>query len=186
MRNYKLPIPNWKSMNIDLLKEEELLLKRLKPKWRNSLRFAQKSNIIIKKSRKRDDINKLLEKHFNHTQKKGFKGINPNILRNMIELDNSEDCIFVLDAIKNEEIIASILISKYGSNIIYLIGWSNDNGRNYKANYLLIWEAIITFKKLGCQNFDVGGLIGKNHPIDFFKLGLNGTYYENSGEYLSC
>ena len=77
------------------------------------------------------------------------------------------------------------MISKHGNNIIYLIGWSNDKGRNYKANYLLIWEAVILFKRLGCQIFDLGGLIGKNNPIDFFKLGLNGTYYENSGEYIS-
>ena len=157
----------------------------MKPKWRNALRFSQKSNITLKISKKLDAINRLLEKHFNHTQKKAFKGINPEILRKMFEFETSQECLYVLEAIKNKEIIASILISKYGNNSIYLIGWSNEKGRNYKASYLLIWEAIILSKKLGCQIFDVGGLIGKNHPIDFFKLGLNGTYYENSGEYIS-
>ena len=51
-------------------------------------------------------------------------------------------------------------------------------------NYLLLWEAITYFKAKECKVFDLGGLIGDNHPIDFFKLGINGNYYENSGEYL--
>ena len=42
-------------------------------------------------------------------------------------------------------------------------------------------EALIHFKSNGIKTFDLGGLIGKNHPIDFFKLGMNGEYYENSG-----
>ncbi len=184
-RSFRLPFPNWKSMKIDLLIGEEILLKSLKPKWRNALKFSQKSNITLKISKKLSAINRLLEKHFNHTQKNAFKGINPEILRKMFEFETSEECLYVLEAIKDKEIIASILISKYGNNSIYLIGWSNEKGRNYKASYLLIWEAVILSKKLECQIFDLGGLIGKNHPIDFFKLGLNGTYYENSGEYIS-
>ena len=184
-RNFRLPLPNWKSIKINLLNEEESILKNLKPKWRNALRFAQKSNISVKKSKNPATINKLLEKYVNYSQIKNFKGVNPQILRKMTELNNKEESLFVLDAIKAEEIIASILISKYGYNILYLIGWSNDKGRDFNANYLLIWEAIVKFKKYGCKSFDLGGLIGGNHPIDFFKLGLNGTYYENSGEYLS-
>ena len=42
---------------------------------------------------------------------------------------------------------------------------------------------LIYFKSKGIKTFDLGGLIGGNHPIDFFKLGLNGDYYENSGEF---
>ena len=78
----------------------------------------------------------------------------------------------------------SILISKQFTNLIYLIGWSSDEGRKVNVNYMLLWEAIIYFKLEECKAFDLGGLIGNNHPIDFFKLGMSGNYYENSGEYI--
>jgi len=36
------------------------------------------------------------------------------------------------------------------------------------------------------ENHDLTRLfeINNNHPIDLFKLGLNGSYYENTGEYI--
>ena len=50
----------------------------------------------------------------------------------MVELNNSEDPLYVLDAIKDGETISSILISKFDKNIIYLIGWSNKKGEIIK------------------------------------------------------
>ena len=102
----------------------------------------------------------------------------------MTQLQSDSEKIYVFNAKKDSLEVGSILISKQFKNLIYLIGWSSEEGRKLNVNYLLLWEAITYFKTKECKVFDLGGLIGEGHPIDFFKLGINGDYYENSGEYL--
>ena len=38
------------------------------------------------------------------------------------------------------ELTLAILISRQWTNIIYLIGWSSEEGRKLNVNYLLLWE----------------------------------------------
>ena len=103
----------------------------------------------------------------------------------MAELKSDFERLHVFIARKGDLEVGAILVSEQLKNLIYLIGWSSDEGRKLNVNYLLLWEAIRYFKSKKYKEFDLGGLIGDNHPIDFFKLGMNGNYYENSGEYLA-
>ena len=102
----------------------------------------------------------------------------------MAQIQSDSEKLYVFNA-KNDNLdLGSILISRQFKNLIYLIGWSSEDGRKLNVNYILLWEAITYFKSKDCKIFDLGGLIGNNHPIDFFKLGMNGSYYENCGEYI--
>lgn len=182
-RSLKLNIPNWKSLIIDLEKSEMDLLFDLKPKWRNSLRKSQKQNLRILHTTEIKEIESLLEIYINDGRR-NFQKINPYLIKKMKSYESNDEKLHVFKTFKNGVDIGAILISRQLSNIIYLIGWSSEEGRKLNVNYLLLWEALIHFKSNGIKTFDLGGLIGKNHPIDFFKLGMNGKYYENSGEYL--
>ena len=117
-------------------------------------------------------------------QRRDFKKLNPDLLKKMKYYESEQEKLHVFKTFKNGVDIGAILISRQWTNIIYLIGWSSEEGRKLNVNYLLLWEALIYFKSKGIKTFDLGGLIGGNHPIDFFKLGLNGDYYENSGEFI--
>ena len=184
IRSKRLKFSNWKSSIIDLNKTFDELTFNLKPKWRNSLRKAQKQNIIINRSSNENEVDALLKYYLQDIEKKKFKGVNPELIKKMAQLQSESEKLYVFKAKKGELEVGSILISKQFKNLIYLIGWSSDEGRKLNVNYLLLWEAITYFKSIECEMFDLGGLIGGNHPIDFFKLGMNGNYYENSGEYL--
>ena len=184
IRSVKLRFPNWKSTTIDLDKSLDELKINLKPKWRNSLRKAQKQNLIINRSSIKSQVDVLLKYYLKDIEKKKFKGVNPELIKKMVELESDYEKLHVFIAKKGDLEVGAILISKQFNNLIYLIGWSSDEGRKLSVNYLLLWEAITFFKSKGCKIFDLGGLIGNNHSIDFFKLGMNGNYYENSGEYL--
>ena len=184
IRSTRLRFPNWKSMTIDLNKSFDELIFNLKPKWINSLRKAQKQNLIINRSSNKNEVDILLKYYLQDVEKKKFKGVNPELIKKMVQLQSDSEKLYVFKAKKGDLEVGSILISKQFKNLIYLIGWSSEEGRKLNVNYLLIWEAIIYFKSKECKTFDLGGLIGNNHPIDFFKLGMNGNYYENSGEYL--
>jgi lipid II:glycine glycyltransferase (peptidoglycan interpeptide bridge formation enzyme) len=131
-----------------------------------------------------DQVDILLKFYIHDIEKKKFKGINPELIKKMVELKSDFEKLHVFIAKKGDLEVGAILISKQLKNLTYLIGWSSNEGRKLNVNYLLLWEAIIYFKSEECKIFDLGGLIGDNHPIDFFKLGMNGSYYENSGEYL--
>jgi lipid II:glycine glycyltransferase (peptidoglycan interpeptide bridge formation enzyme) len=184
VRSRRLKFSNWKSSIIDLNKSLEELTFNLKPKWRNSLRKAQKQSLIINRSSDKEDVEVLLQYYLKDKKKKNFKGVNPELIKKMAQLQSDSEKLYVFNAKKDNLEVGSILISRQFKNLIYLIGWSSENGRKLNVNNLLLWEAISYFKSKECKVFDLGGLIGDNHPIDFFKLGMNGDYYENSGEYL--
>ncbi len=184
VRSRRLKFSNWKSSVINLNKSLDELTFDLKPKWRNSLKKAQKQNLIVNISSNKKDIEVLLEYYLQDVKKKKFKGINPELIKKMAEFQSDSEELYVFNAKKDNLDIGSILISRQFKNLIYLIGWSSVDGRKLNVNYLLLWEAIIYFKSKECEIFDLGGLIGNNHPIDFFKLGMNGNFYENSGEYI--
>ena len=184
VRSRRLKFSNWKSSVIDLNKSLDELMFDLKPKWRNSLKKAQKQNLIISRSSNMNDIEILLQYYLQDVKKKKFKGINPELIKKMAQLQSDSEELYVFNAKKDNLDVGSILISRQFKNLIYLIGWSSEDGRKLNVNYVLLWEAITYFKSKEYKLFDLGGLIGNNHPIDFFKLGMNGDYYENSGEYL--
>ena len=62
-RSRRLKFSNWKSSVIDLNKSLDELKFDLKPKWRNSLRKAQKQNLIISRSSNNKDIEVLLQSY---------------------------------------------------------------------------------------------------------------------------
>ena len=183
-RSRRLKFSNWKSSIIYLNKSLDELISSLKPKWRNSLKKAQKQNLNINISSNMKDVEVLLKSYLQDVEKKKFKRVNPDLIKKMVQTQSDSEKLYVFNAKKDNIVLGSILISRQFKNLTYLIGWSSDDGRKLNVNYILLWEAITYFKSEDYKVFDLGGLIGKNHPIDFFKLGMNGSYYENCGEYI--
>ena len=71
--------------------------------------------------------------------------------------------------------IAAIIVSVIGNKGIYLLGASNDMGRELKGSYLLQWNAIEWLKANGCKWYDLGGIDPvKNKGTYDFKSGLSG------------
>lgn len=183
-RLFKLPYQNWKSSVILLENDLDIILLALKPKWRNALKYSNNKKIVVRIYSTRETITTVLNKYNEFTKKKNFKGINSDLITKISFLQNRYEQLYTVEASSNGEIIGLIVVSVQSKNSIYLIGWSNDLGRKYNINNRLLWEAIIYLKEKKCSTFDLGGLIGDSHPIDKFKIGLNGSYYENIGEFL--
>ena len=71
-----------------------------------------------------------------------------------------------------------------GDTALYLIGSSNDKGRQMQANSVLLWQAILHAKQSGCTGFDIGGLSDATPKgIAEFKQGLNAVPYQLVGEW---
>jgi lipid II:glycine glycyltransferase (peptidoglycan interpeptide bridge formation enzyme) len=80
--------------------------------------------------------------------------------------------------------VAGICLARHGNAATYLLGWNGDEGRRYRANHYLLWEAIRRLPGSDTAWLDLGGLDEENTPgITSFKMGLNGERYELIGEY---
>ena len=106
---------------IDLNKSLDELTFNLKPKWRNSLRKAQKQNIIINRSSNKKEVEVLLKYYLQDVEKKKFKGVNPELIKKMAQLQSDSEKLYVFKAKKDNLEVGSILISKQFKNLIYLI-----------------------------------------------------------------
>ena len=187
----KRKVPEWGSLKISLQNNEDYLFKSLKSKWRNLLRKSIKSKSKITKiDLKGEKFENFLLTYKEFQNNKKFIGVSEKFLRNMFLINSDKWKIYLYVAEKEESYcnekrnLGSLLSIQHGKTATYLIGISNEKGRKFNINYLLLWEAIISAKENKCLWFDLGGL-NDNTPkgIKHFKEGTNGTFYELIGEF---
>ena len=84
----------------------------------------------------------------------------------------------------DQEVIGLVATVQYGRKTEYLIGVTNNRGRELQTNSVLLWDAILHAKSSGASIFDVGGLAA-NTPkgIAHYKSGLNPIPSKVVGEY---
>ena len=181
----------WASLKISLNYTEEVLMKNLKSKWRNLLRKAIKSNLIIEHWNQESYVLEELIKFYEDMQKeKKFTGISSDLIKSLSTKEGPSWAFNLYKAtIKDKEnkgrklTVGMLLSIRHGDTETYTIGITNKTGRLCNANYLLLWNSILESKRKGCRWFDLGGL-NKNTPkgIAHFKKGTNGIPYELIGE----
>ena len=179
-----------KTYIIDLYNSEQELLKNLRGNWRNGL----KKGIKLAKAKEINDldiIKNILLEHNRYAMNLSFIPINNEKCMNWL-FNNSENNgllglkIYQASSLKEpEKNLGSIGVLLFKQKALYLFGFTNDMGRKYQANTLLLWHAIIESKKNGLKEFDLGGFNNKTSKgIKKFKEGLNGRIIETLGEYI--
>ena len=180
----------WASARLSLLPNEETLLANLNGKWRNMLRKAQKSGLIVQHNEAcAEELEALLMYYRAMQRDKGFSGVPEKLLRQLAKQTGPtwRFDLYVANCTESSSTDwAGLLVSvRHGDTVTYLIGFTNNVGRQLNANYLLIWHAILASKKLGCCWFDLGGM-NQNTPksIMHFKQGLCAIPYSANGEFI--
>lgn len=175
---------------INLSADENSLLMSLEGKWRNVLRKGQRLGVEVKCIDPTNHEQNLLISGYREFQlSKGFEGLSESLLQRLIiqKGDTWQFNLFVSRAPQesvNNELIGVLATIRHGDTATYLIGFTNDQGRQMQANSVMLWNAILNAKKSGCKWFDVGGL-GPETPkgIAEFKRGLNAEPYELAGDF---
>jgi lipid II:glycine glycyltransferase (peptidoglycan interpeptide bridge formation enzyme) len=179
----------WGSSKLPLIGSDiDFLFMNLKKKWRNLLRKGQKSGVNLIEVTDKDKIRELVSIYENFQKIKKFDGISSCLLYSMLDMSSNFFQIRVyltLDS-DNTQVSGFVFIAYTGDTATYLIGWSNEVGREQQANYLLIWKSIEDAKKARLSWFDLGG-INANTPkgVAHFKNGVNAKPFQNVGEYYS-
>lgn len=163
---------NYNTILINLSLEIDDIRKRLNPKWRNMLVYSEKEKLDIEITSSNESINWLCKVHEENMKIKNFSGVSSDYIK---QLSNNSD-LLVFRALKSNNPVSAICIAKHGNDATYLIGWTNEEGRKLKANYFLLWNAILQLKEQSCSWLDLGGIDSDLTPgITSFKMGLNGT-----------
>jgi lipid II:glycine glycyltransferase (peptidoglycan interpeptide bridge formation enzyme) len=186
----RLPMPAWASGRLTLRLEEQALLMGLNGKWRNCLRKGERLGVLVTCHNGSDpELNLLINGYAELQRSKGFEGLPEALLRNLA-LQQGKAWQFGLfiaqaaDTPASDEPIGMLVTIRHGDTTTYLIGSTNNQGRQMQANSVLLWHAILHAKQSGCVWFDIGGLNEATpRGVAEFKKGINAAPYTLVGEW---
>src|SRR5690606_16089660 len=89
---------------------------------------------------------------------RGYNGIPPALLKNYATILTQRGDVILLQAMKDGEAVAFIVVSAHGRSATYLVGWTSDQGRDLCAHHFLLWKAVLRLKDMGIKEFDLGGI----------------------------
>jgi hypothetical protein len=181
---YRQMVPKpWESAWVDLSLGEDTLRARLDGKWRNMLVSAEKAGLGVEVGSDDHLFDWMVDRYRSSMLEKDFEGPPVSLLVALRECADPQD-LQVFRAMREGRPVAGICLARHGNAATYLLGWNGDEGRRYRANHYLLWEAIRRLPGSDTAWLDLGGLDEENTPgITSFKMGLNGERYELIGEY---
>jgi lipid II:glycine glycyltransferase (peptidoglycan interpeptide bridge formation enzyme) len=179
----------WQSSLIVLTNKTDDIRKSLDGKWRNLLTLSEKNELQVEYGDQQHLFDWVLDKYSESMIEKGFQGPSVEFLsilnKQIKQNSNNSNSLLVFRAIKNGHPVGGICIILHGSVATYLLGFSTIEGRALNSTYFLLWQSINHLKDNNLIFFDLGGIDLVNTPgVAHFKLGLNGNYYENIGEFV--
>jgi hypothetical protein len=71
--------------------------------------------------------------------------------------------------------IAGAVFLRFGPTAVYKFGASDERFQEYRANNLVMWDALRRYAALGCRTFDFGRTSLRNEGLRRFKLGWGTT-----------
>lgn len=166
---------------VDLRPEPEEILAGFHPKTRYNVRLAERRgvevtgvglaelNLCVRATERRQTIHLPSESH----------------LRTVLEVLGER--AWALGARVDGEVVAAVLLARFGDQVVYLYGGGTDRHRQFMPNHLLHWRAMMLARQAGCRSYDLWGIPEDDRPdhpwhgLAQFKLGFGGTRVEYAG-----
>jgi lipid II:glycine glycyltransferase (peptidoglycan interpeptide bridge formation enzyme) len=166
-----------RTLLLDLSPSLEELRKRFDPKWRNKLNQGEKRGLRVEQHHDAAAMERFEALYDAMWSKKRFEtGVSVSSFRKLQELLPPGERLTILFAYIGDELAAGHVFSTLGETCIYLLGASNEIGRENKASHLLQWHAVEAAKSAGAKWYDLGGIDPETNPgVYQFKAGLGGV-----------
>lgn len=160
---------------IDVTRPWEQIESSFHKKWRNGLRKAERSGLLVKLDGRGETLELFVKRYEEHLRRKRYHGSSPAFVRaEFLEARASKDAL-LLWAFDEVVPVAAVVIAFHGVTASYRFGWSSPAGRAKNAHSLLLARAIALSQERGLQRFDLGGLLpGEADGLTEFKRGLGG------------
>lgn len=193
-------VTGYSSIRFDLTPPLDKLRRQLDGKWRNMLKTAEKSVLLLEVASVRDGswhadaFAALMAEHDDHRLESRFLGPDAAFYAAFADAaaqtaTPDEDAILLWahagTHLGKVRPIAGILVLCHSSGATYAMGWSNEAGRLVRAHYRLLWRAVAELQQRGITDFDLGGVdTERGAGVARFKLGLGGEVFTLAGSYL--
>ncbi len=176
----------WSSVRLDLTPPPNALRSQLDGKWRNALKAAERSPLLIAESSDPAQFDTVMRAHDVQRIEKRFLGPDGAFYRAFAaaaDPAHGEQAHLFTASIGNRP-VAGMLLLRHGRGATYAAGWSGEAGRLLRAHHRLLWHGLLALKARGVQHFDLGGAnTEEGAGVARFKLGLNGEVFTLAGSY---
>lgn len=153
---------------IDLCPTEEEMWANLHQMHRRNVKKAEKNQLICRAGTF-DEFAELLKKTYEETPKK-----QPNIdfIRCAYDQLSAGEFSMIYVAQHGDDILASVLINKFGNTADYAFGGNQRN--NFGAGHLLHWEMMRNLKAAGVTKYILGQVAPEvDHNNEKFSVGIS-------------
>ena len=171
-------------LNIDL--DPERLKASFKPKTRYNLNLAERKGVRVTGSK---DVATFARLAAQTAKRQGIDLPDAAYYRAALDLFAPRDQVRLYLAQHEGDVLAGIMVFRFGKTATYLFGASTERKRELMPNYLLHWQAILDFRALGCDTYDWWGIPEEpapDHPwfgLYRFKTGFGGETVRYVGLY---
>ena len=177
------------TLEVDLCRSEDEILKAFDKDTRWSVRTAEKRGVTVEE--RRDDASlREVTALYEETGRRGdfitrSASYYPRVWRSLIDAGHATLFAAVVDA----RVAAAAVIFWCGERALYMYGASGEAARKSYAAYALQWHAMRAAKARGARRYDFGGVPAEpseSHPqygLYLFKKGFGGTFRRFAGAY---
>jgi len=173
----------YRTIVLPLEEGERALRAKLHPKWRASLKSAERAGLEVRRSGRGEDIMRIHPLLDALMSRKGF-AINqgPEFFAEVARRAEGSERILCHMVCKGDQLLSVHVGAYSGQTATYLLGATSDAGRPLHAAYLAQWHAILTAIELGFTGYDTGGTDPVGNPDVYrFKQRMGGTEIATSG-----
>ncbi len=175
---------------LDLRKDEDRLLKKMKPKTRYNVRLALRKGVHVRRAGL-NDLDIWYELYRETCARNGIytedKEYFKPVLNTTLDDASSTAKVEMLIAEIDNRALAAMFLGFSNKRATYLYGASSSKNRKHMATYALQWEAIRRAKERGCTEYDMFGVSpypDPSHPLYGlyrFKIGFGGKLFHRMG-----
>lgn len=175
------PLAHSATSIIDISLSEKELLAKMKRVARYNIGVAKRNtNLKIYTVSLHEFTQKNREEYFqilaDWSKRKHVYGFEPKLMKAILNAFNAESwCHFGEIHGKLE---STVLMLKVGKVMVYYCAVSSEKGYENRAPTALLWEAIVTGKKLDCEFLDFGGIYDPRYADTYKRWGGFTTFKE--------
>lgn len=143
---------------LDLAPAENVLLARMKEKWRYNVRLASRKGVTVRVAQSLDDVLAWYQLMQTTGERDQFGVHTCKYYCDAWRIFAPRQQLRLLLAEYEGRLLAGIFVGLFAGQGIYLYGASSNESRNLMPNYLLQWEAIRWAKQQGATHYDFWGI----------------------------
>ncbi|HET7625801.1 MAG TPA: GNAT family N-acetyltransferase [Verrucomicrobiae bacterium] len=156
---------------LEIAEDANRLFAGFKPSVQRAVRKAERSGLIVEISTKPDAVREYYSLHCQTRKRHGLPPQPFRFFRNIHEEIIARGMGFVISAKVKNRVAASAIFFHYGAKAIYKFGASDPALLDFRANNLVMWEAIQWCARAGKKTLDFGRTSLANEGLRRFKLG---------------